>query len=98
MKTISHEEMLNKHIGKKGTPEREKFDAEVQAGVIAHRLKELRKQKNLTQEQLAKIVGINKAGISKIEKGTRNLTIETIIRVAEALGATVNFDIRLQNT
>ncbi len=95
MKTISQDEMLDKHIGKKGTPEREKFDAEVQSGVIAHQLKELRKQKNLTQQQLADIVGINKAGISKIEKGTRNLTIDTIVRVANALGAKVNFTIQV---
>lgn len=94
MKTISHEEMLDKHISKKGTYEREKFEAKVQAGVIAHQLKELRKKKNLTQQQLADIVGIDKAGISKIEKGTRNLTIETILRVANALGAKVDFSIQ----
>ena len=33
-KTVSHETLLDRDIGKKGTPEREKFDAKVQAGVI----------------------------------------------------------------
>jgi HTH-type transcriptional regulator / antitoxin HipB len=89
------DELLDRDIGKKGTPEREKFDAKVQAGVIAGQLKELRKQKNLTQQQLADMVGMDKGGISKIEKGTRNLTIETINRIAHALGAKVNLSIQV---
>ena len=31
MKTMTHEEMLDKYIGKKGTVEREEFDAQVEA-------------------------------------------------------------------
>jgi HTH-type transcriptional regulator / antitoxin HipB len=95
MKTTTIDELLDRDIGKKGTPGREKFDAKVQAGIIAGQLKELRKQKNLTQQQLADLVGMDKGGISKIEKGTRNLTIETINRIAHALGAKVNLSIQV---
>jgi HTH-type transcriptional regulator/antitoxin HipB len=95
MKTTTMDELLDRDIGKKGTHEREKFDAKVQAGVIAGQLKELRKQKNLTKQQLADMVGMDKGGISKIEKGTRNLTIETINRIAHALGAKVNLSIQV---
>ena len=56
----------------------------MQAGVIAHQLKELRKQKNLTQQQLADMVGVDKGRISKIEKGTLNLTIDTIVKIVHA--------------
>ena len=93
-KTISHEEMLNKYIGEPGTPKREKFDAKVQAAVIAYQLKEMRLQKKLSQEQLAEMIGIDKTQISKIEKGTRNLKIETIARIVHALGGT--FDLNIQ--
>jgi HTH-type transcriptional regulator/antitoxin HipB len=95
MKTTTINELLDRDIGIKGTPEREKFDAKVQAGVIAAQLKELRKQKNLTQQQLADLVGMDKGGISKIEKGTRNLTLETINRIAHSLGAKVNLSLQV---
>ena len=95
MKTTSINELLDRDIGIKGSPEREKFDAKVQSGVIAAQLKELRKQKNLTQQQLADLVGMDKGRISKIEKGTRNLTIETINRIAHAMGAKVNLSLQV---
>ena len=92
--TIPHEEFLDKHLGTKGTPKREQFEAELQADVIGYRLKELRLKQHLTQEHLAKKVGIDKTQISKIEKGKRNLTLETITRITNALGAKVNFSIQ----
>jgi HTH-type transcriptional regulator / antitoxin HipB len=94
-KTVSHDEVLDNHFGKVGTPKRDLFEAELQADVIAYKLKELRLQQHLTQEQLAEKVGIDKTQISKIEKGNRNLTLDTITRIATALGAKVNFSIQV---
>jgi HTH-type transcriptional regulator / antitoxin HipB len=94
MKTIPHEEMLDKYIGKRGEPSRNEYEAELQADVIAYHLKQLRIKQQLTQQQLADLVGMDKTQISKIENGTRNLTIETITRIANALGAKVNFSIQ----
>jgi HTH-type transcriptional regulator/antitoxin HipB len=95
MKTISHEAILDKYIGEPGTPIRNEFEAELQADVIAYHLKQLRIKQQLTQQQLADLVGIDKTQISKIEKGTRNLTIETITRIVNALGAKINFSIQV---
>jgi len=95
MKTVSHEEMLEKYIGKQGTSERNEYEAELQADVIAYHLKQLRINQQLTQQQLADLVGIDKTQISKIENGSRNLTIETITKIANALGAKVNFSIQV---
>ena len=94
MKTVSHDELLDKHIGAKGTPKRDKFDAKVQAATIAYQLKQLRQDKNITQQQLAEMVGIDKTQISKIENGSRNLTIETIAKMVHALGATFSVNIQ----
>ena len=44
MKTYTEEEILNKHIGKKGTPKRETFDSKLKADVLAYRFKELSKK------------------------------------------------------
>lgn len=50
------------------------------------RVKELRQQKNLTQEQLAELIGTNRANVSKIEGGKKNVELSTIVKIAEALG------------
>lgn len=94
-KTVSHDEVLDNHFGKIGTPKRDQFEAELQADIIAYQLKQLRIQQHMTQEQLAEKVGIDKTQISKIEKGTRNLTLDTITRIANALGAKINFSIQV---
>lgn len=93
MKTISHEELLDKHIGEKGTQERNKFEQELQIDILSHNIKELRKKRNLTQEQLGRLIGKDKTQISKIEKGMRNLTISTILEIMRALNAKFSFRI-----
>jgi len=52
MKFYTLEEITDKHIGKTGTPERDAFDAEVEAALIGASIKEARKSLNLTQQQL----------------------------------------------
>lgn len=85
------DEMLDMHIGKKGTPQREKFDADVKSEVESWKLGELikqtRKSQHLTQKQLGERVGVGEAQISKIESG-KTATFTTISRVFKALGAT----------
>ena len=93
MKFYTLEEITDKHIGKIGTPERDAFDAEVEAALIGASIKEARKSLNLTQQQLGERVGVQPAQISKIESG-RNLTIATIVRVLNALGLTDDFSIQ----
>ncbi len=92
MRTISHEDVLTRIIGETDTPERIAFENELKADILAHQFKELRKKKNLTQEQLAEITGIEKGQISRIENGKYNLTLATINKIATALGAKVNFE------
>lgn len=94
MKTTSHNEVLNRFIGKEETPERIEFENELKAEILAYQFKELRKKKHLTQTQLAEKTGMEKGQISKIENGKFNLTLATINKIASALGARVNFDLR----
>jgi len=94
MKTITHDEVLNQFIGKKDTDKRVEFENELKADILAYQFKELRKKKHLTQTQLAEKIGMEKGQISKIENGKFNLTLATINKIASALGAIVNFDLR----
>lgn len=53
-----------------------------------------RKEKNLTQEELAQLAKTTQNRISKMEKGELNPNINTIIQVAEALGCIVELNLK----
>ena len=60
-------------------------------------LRRLRKEAGLTQEELGKLVGVQKSQISKLEKNASNVTIHTILKVFTALRAKVNFKVSLMD-
>lgn len=92
MKFYTEEEILDKHIGAKGTPERDKFEDKLQSFLIGDAIKKARESKNLTQEELGKLLGVQRAQISRIESG-KNLTFATISRVFRAMGISAKLDI-----
>ncbi len=51
-----------------------------------------RKEKNITQEQLAEITGIDRTDISELERGEGNPTIATLQRLADGLGKQLKLD------
>lgn len=100
MKTKRHktlEELEDKYIGKKGTPEREQYEFELSMEILGEKLKKIRKEQNLTQEQLGKLIGVQKAQISKLESGASSATIATITKVFKALKAKVKFQIEIED-
>ena len=97
MKTHTLEELTDKYIGKIGTPKRDDFENELRLDLIGHAIKEARKERNLTQEQLGELVGVKKAQISKIENNATDARFATILKVFKALDAKINFNIELQN-
>src|SRR5664279_1980801 len=97
LKTYSLEEMLDKHIGRLGTPKRETFENELRLDLLGEAIKQARKDRNLTQEQLGLLVGVKKAQISKLENSLTDARFETIIKVFKALNAKINFNVELLN-
>ena len=93
LKTVSIDKLIDKHVGKHGTKSREEFEEELRLDIIGHKIKELRKSKNLTQEQLGELIGVKKAQISKIENSFTNARFETILKVFRALDTKVKFSI-----
>jgi transcriptional regulator with XRE-family HTH domain len=51
----------------------------------------------LTQEELGRFVGVQKAQISKLESSVNSATIDTILRVFKALKAEINFNVKLED-
>jgi HTH-type transcriptional regulator / antitoxin HipB len=95
MKTVSLETMIDKHIGKIGTTHRDNFEQELKIDLLGNAIKEARLHHNLTQEQLGKLVGVQKAQISKLENNFTNARFDTVIKVFNALHAKVNFRVEL---
>ncbi|KAA6330204.1 hypothetical protein EZS27_015906 [termite gut metagenome] len=79
-------------IGKVGTPQRDNYESDLNMFLIGDVIKRTRLEKNLTQEDLGKLVGVQKAQISKIENG-KNLTIATIIKIFKAMGVSAQLEI-----
>lgn len=95
MKTYSLDVMLDRHIGKKGEKAREAFEYELSLDLLGEAIKQARKERNLTQEELGELVGVQKAQISKLENSMKDARIETIIRVFQAMRATINFSVEM---
>lgn len=53
------------------------------------RAKELRLKKEMSQGDLAKILGVHPTYISGIERGVRNMALKNIERLAKALGVSI---------
>lgn len=97
MKRYTLEKTKDKLIGLTGTPERDQYEFELKLELIGDMIQMARKERNLTQQQLGELIGVKKAQISRLENNTGNVTIETILKVFNALEAKVNFSIKLLN-
>ena len=97
MKTYSLDEVTDKFVGKKGTQNRDAFENELKLELIGQKINQIRKNRNLTQEELGHLVGVKKAQISKIENSLTDARFETILKVFKALNARINFNIELLN-
>lgn len=95
MKLYPFEEILDEHYGKIGSLKREAFERKVAKALddyhIGEAIKEARKAKHLTQEQLGELVGVQKAQISRLEKG-KSITLATLTRVFKAMDLPLSLD------
>ena len=57
---------------------------------VGNRVKEIRKKLGLTQAQLAEIVGVSRVSIVAIETGRYIPTIETALRISQALNTPID--------
>lgn len=93
MEYTTIEALENKILGAIGTSRRDAFEAavneEIHAYHIGEAIRAARKERNMTQEQLAELMGVKKAQVSRIERGD-NPTLSTITRAFSALGMAVS--------
>ena len=77
------DELLDKKYGNVGTPKRNEFEEKAHMFIISEMLKEARKEAKMTQQELADKVKTKKSYISRLENGTGNIQLSTLIRIFE---------------
>jgi len=97
VKTYTLAEMKDKYIGNIGTNERDEYEYELRMDVLGKMIKTARQERHLTQEELGKLIGVQKAQISKLESSANSATIDTILKVFKALKAEINFNVKLED-
>lgn len=96
-KTYTLAELKDKYIGKVGTEARDEYEYELRMDILGKMIKTVRKERNLTQEELGRLVGVQKAQISKLESSANSATIDTILKVFKALNADISFNVKLED-
>jgi len=97
LEMFSFDQIKDEFIGEVGTEKRSLYEQELQMEILGDLIKKVRLERNMTQEELGKLIGVQRAQISKLENNTTNVTVETILRVFSALKAKVNFNVEILN-
>mgnify|MGYP000694723799 CR=1 FL=1 len=87
---------LDIQYGKRGSASREKYEQEFETFRLGVMLQELRKEKGLTQEELAEKCGTTKTYISRIENNASDIRLSTLMRIIkEGLGGHLKLSVNL---
>ena len=94
MKIISLDEMIEKTYGKKETAKRDEFEQArkfLELGII---LRQEREKRNISKEELAKLIGKKKNYITRIENNAGYLSLKNLFEIVEkGLGGKVHIKI-----
>ncbi|MDX2249217.1 MAG: helix-turn-helix transcriptional regulator [Bacteroidia bacterium] len=94
LKTL--DQFIDEQYGEKGTAKRDKFEQGYENFKIGFLIQQARREKGLTQEELARRCGTNKGYISKIENNLKEVRLSTLQRIVEVgLGGQLELLIRL---
>ena len=95
-KIVDFDDHLNQEYGERGTETREAFEEGFEAFRLGVMLQELRKNRGLTQEQLAKKCGTTKTYISRIENNASDIRLSTLMRIIrEGLGGHLKLNVEI---
>jgi DNA-binding XRE family transcriptional regulator len=90
----SFSDHLDKEYGVAGTETREHYEQDFEAFKLGVVIQELRKEKGLTQTQLAEKCGTTKTYISRIENDASDIRLSTLMRIIQVgLGAHLKISI-----
>ena len=89
-------DIIDKEIGKIGTPRRDAFERDVKNAVIGIQIQEHRRKLKMTQEELARKVNKKREYISRVENNCGNITLKSLRDIVETgLGGKLKIEIVL---
>lgn len=92
----SFTDYLDNQHGKPGTTSREEYEEGFEAFKLGVMLQELRKEKGMTQEQLAEKCGTTKTYISRIENNASDIRLSTLMRIIrEGFGGHLHLSVNI---
>ena len=95
-KSVLWTDHLDSKYGKAGTLKRNKYEEKFETWKIGVLIQEARKQKNLTQEELAEKAGTTKNYISRIENDASDIRLSTLMRIIrDGLGGHLKLNLNL---
>lgn len=94
MKTYKLKDVERRLVGQIGSKNRDDYELRIKLIQFGQLIKEVRKERELTQDELGDLIGVTKSQISKLENGTSNMTIGTIFKIFEAMNSEVSFQVR----
>lgn len=93
----SLDSFIENHVGPSGSDARNVFESGYDTFKLGVLIQELRKSKGLSQEELAKRAGTNKAYISRVERNLKDIQFSTLQRIInEGLDANLEIAIKLR--
>jgi len=96
IKQYNLDQIKDEFIGTIGTKKRDQYEYDLQMDVIGELIKRARQERNMSQEELGKLIGVQKSQISRLENHTGNITLTTIIKVFQALRAKLKFELEFE--
>ncbi|HEX7367477.1 MAG TPA: helix-turn-helix transcriptional regulator [Pelobium sp.] len=97
LEIFTFDQIKTEFIGEIGSERRVQYEQELQLEAMGEMIRKVRLERKLTQAELGKLIGVQRAQISKLENNTTNVTMETILKVFGALKAKVNFNVEIMN-
>ena len=95
LKKYSLDEIKDEFIGKQGSVKRETYEYELKMEILGEMIQRARKERNLTQEELGQLIGVQKSQISRLENHTGNVTLTTVLKVFNALRANIKLQVEM---
>ena len=89
LQLIAFNDVEDELFGAPGTAERTEYEDRVTLELLPQSIREYRLRNHLTQDQLGERLGVQKSQISKLERNSSNVTLDTLRRVFKALNVDV---------
>ena len=91
---IAFTDVEDELFGVPGTPERTEYEDWGTLKLLPQSIREYRLRNHLTQDELGQRLGVQKSQISKLERNSSNVTIDTLRRVFKALNVDVKIHLQ----